>query len=151
MAQFQTSRFQVDLPNGFVDLSTYAFVLPRTFVLPPEFASFKPSIVIKFDPQPPPVDLVAYVVNQRAALREKAGELEIIHEETGFRGGTQTMTTTFEWGPEGPTRLRQKQYFLLLPVSSCVCSMTATELAAVFGQSEMLFDRIFASLTPQDY
>ena len=149
MAQFQTSRFQIELPNSFVDVSTYAFVLPRNIALPGELASFKPSIVVKFDPQPPPVDLVAYVVAQRSSLRDTVGKLEIINEQTGVRGRLQTMTTTFEWGPEGPTQLRQKQYFLLLP-TSVVCSMTATELAIVYNQSEYLFDRIFDSLILQD-
>jgi hypothetical protein len=150
MASFKTSRFQIELPNGFVDVSTYAFVLPRNFALPGELASFNPSVVIKFDPQPPPVDLVKYVVTQRSTLRESVGNLEIIHEQTGARGRSQTMTTTFEWGPEGPTRLRQKQYFLLLPAASVVCSMTATELATIYNQSELLFDRIFDSLIPED-
>jgi hypothetical protein len=150
MAQFQSTRFKIDLPNGFVDASTYVFVLPRTVALSPDLASFKASIVIKFDPQPPPVDLVAYVVSQRAALRESVGNLDIIHEEKGMRGHLQAMTTTFEWGPEGHKRLRQKQYFLLLPSTSSICSMTATELAIIYDQTEPVFDGIFRTLTPQD-
>ena len=150
MGSFKTSNFQIELPNGFVDVSTYAFVLPRNFPLPADLGSFNPSVVIKFDRQPPPVDLVKYVVTQRSTLRETVGKLDIIHEQTGARGRLQTMTTTFEWGTEGPTRLRQKQYFLLLPTTSVVCSMTATELATIYNQSEFLFDRIFDSLIPEN-
>jgi hypothetical protein len=147
MSVFQGSNFRINLPDGCVDASTYAFVIPRKPPLPPEF-NFNPSIVIKFDPRPEPVDLLKYVVEQRSLLRDQVENFEIINETSARRGNLDQITTVFEWGLDPVKRFRQKQFFAVMPQTWTVCSITATELAFTYSQSEPMFDRIFESFIP---
>lgn len=141
MAAYQTSAFQIELPEGFSDISTYAFVVPGGS---PEFNR---SIVIKMDRMQGDVDLMRYMIDQRSQVRRNADRFEIISEWEGKHGRFNSVTTVFEWNPNA-ARIRQKQWYIHLPSRSAIWSLTATDLALRFTESEALFDRIADSFIP---
>src|SRR4051812_36972088 len=108
MPAYQTSAFQVELPDNFEDASTYAFVFPGGS------PDFNRSVVIKKDPSEAMVDLVAYMVTQRGKLRQGADGFEIVGEWQSRQGGYEVVTTVFEWNPN-VKRIRQKQWYFHLP------------------------------------
>jgi hypothetical protein len=142
MPEYRTTAFKMELPDRSTDMSTYAFVVPGGG---PEFNR---TLVIKMDTVNPPVDLMDFMINQRSQLRSRADRFEIIAEYQARLGRFDAVTTIFEWNPN-VQRIRQKQWYVHVPAQSIIWTLTATDLANRFRESEPVFDRIAESFVPE--
>ena len=144
MGDYHGQGFAVRLPDGVTDLSTYAFVLPSA-------ADFKPSVVIKHEVQDLKTDLRQYMIEQRSQLRKQVDEFEVIREvgpepDKPF----PRVETDFEWKGSGAPRVRQRQVFIHARKRRTIYTLTATDTAANFPNSELMFTRIIDSFVPSD-
>jgi hypothetical protein len=143
MPEFTGSSFHLRLPEGYTDVTTYAFVLPCK-------ASFKPSIVLRSERHEGPIDLMRYMIQQRSALRESVKEFDIISEWSGRQGRYEAVTTVFEWKTQDNSLLRQAQRFVHRPELSLIYILTATDLADHYAEMQRDFDQVMDSFRPDD-
>jgi hypothetical protein len=141
MPDFTGTNFQMRLPNGSADVSTYAFVLPCN-------AAFKPSIVLRFERQEGPLDLMRYMIQQRSALRESVKDFEILSEWSSKQGRHDAVTTVFEWKTQDNSLLRQTQLFVHAPELFLIYILTATDRADHYAEMQHTFDQILGSFRP---
>ena len=143
MLDYRGHGFALRLPDGSTDLSTHAFVLPST-------AEFKPSIVIKSEVRDLKTDLVRYMIEQRATLREQVEHFEVIREWADTAGALARASCEFEWTGSGAPRLRQRQVFVHAPRRRLIYTLTATDTAANFPNNELIFTQIIESFVPSN-
>jgi hypothetical protein len=140
MAEFRGSDFEIHLPAGYSDESTYAFALPAR-------ASFRPSVVVKTERLTEPTDLARYVDQQLEKIKGVMQNMALVSKGPATHGNLKAYTSVYDWG-ETPRRVRQKQRYLLLDNPLRVVTLTATHLSETFAEAEALFDAIFLSFKP---
>ena len=143
MPSFQGSGFSVELPEETIDASSYCFSFP-------EVGEFSPNLTIKCERQQDELDLSAYVNEQRDALRAGLENFSVISELSKSRGSWNYIITVVEWGPD-ESRTRQKQLFVYVPGEIVrLYTLTGTDFAANFEESEPLFDQVIGTFKPND-
>jgi hypothetical protein len=143
MHTFQGSGFTMALPDNCMDASAYAFVLP-------ENAGFSANLSVRFEPAPGVNDLQAHVNVSLDALKASVDDFQMLNQVAGKRGENYGVMSNFEWGT-GATRVRQKQYCLLVPGEvPRLYTLTATDLASNASQSDPVFNRMMKHFTPND-
>lgn len=140
MPDFRGSDFEIQLPAGCSDESTYAFALPAR-------ASFRPSIVVKTERLAEPTDLENYADHQLEKIRGVMQNLSVVQRGPVVHGKLAAYTSVYDWG-DASRRIRQKQRYILLNDPLRVVTMTATNLSETFPEAEALFDAIFLSFQP---
>lgn len=142
MPSFKGTDFEIELPTGCTDQSTYAFAFPT------RAGDFRPSVVVKTDRFKEPPDLAAHVEKQVEALKGALADMNVVSKTPGKHGELPAYTLVYDWG-QHPKRIRQKQrYIMLAEPTPRVVTMTATGLRDFFDQSEPLFDAVFRSYVP---
>ena len=143
MAKFQGSGFVLDLPDGSVDASTYAFALPSD-------GEYPPSLIIRFERQRHLPDLGAYAATERRMLEERVEELRVISEVASRRGPCDCLDVAYEYGIE-QGRMRQQQRYLTMPGErATLFSLTVTDRAEHFERAEAMIEAVLDSFTPND-
>jgi hypothetical protein len=143
MAHFQGASFDIKVPDDCTDMSTYVFAFPAS-------PRFQPSVVIKTEVRGEKPAVQRYASQQINALQENLLDFRILSQTPSRQGTRDLVIAIFEWGPAGETqRIRQKQMYLAVPERSSFYTLTATNLAADFDQTESLFNAIFRSFTPK--
>ena len=140
MPSFQGLDFEVELPAGCSDESTYAFALPAR-------ADFRPSVVIKTERLKEPTELGRYVDKQLTEIAKMLPAVSVISNVADNRGANPSRTSVYDWG-EPARRVRQKQRYIMLKDPARVVTITGTHLAEHFEQCEKLFDAVFSSFNP---
>ncbi len=142
--KFQGSGFAVDLPEGAIDASAYAFVFP---VSDGEATGFAPNITIRF--QAFQEDLNEHVEGVAEGMLSALENAALVaKDEVRARGNWRYLTQVIEWG-EGEFRMRQKQLFLVVPEPKpTLYSISGTDFTAQFARSEPIFDQIIRSFDP---
>jgi hypothetical protein len=143
MAQFTVPGFEIKLPENYTDMSTYVFALPAS-------PRFQPSIVVKTEVRGEKPAIQRYASQQINTLQENLQDFTMLSQTPGKQGVRDLVTASFEWGPadEGQ-RIRQQQWYISIPERSSFYTLTATNLAADFAQTESLFNAIVRSFTPK--
>lgn len=141
MPSFKGSDFEIELPTGCTDQSTYAFAFPA------RVGDFRPSVVVKTDRFAEPPELISHVEKQIEALKGALAEFNVVSKTPGKHGELPAFTLVYDWG-QAPKRVRQKQRYILLPEPARIVTMTATGLRDFFAQTEPLFDAVFRSYVP---
>ena len=99
---------------------------------------------------PDGLDLDAYVGERREALKTSVENLAVINEISNKRGAWTYVVSIVEWGPD-ESRIRQKQTYVYVPGESPkLFTLTGTDLADNFKQSEAIFNQAIKSFTPND-
>ena len=143
MPSFQGSGFSIELPEDVIDASSYCFSFP-------EAGEFSPILMIKCERQQDELDLSAYVNEQRDAIRASVENFTVISEMSKSRGAWDYVISVTEWGPD-ESRTRQKQLFVYVPGEiPRLFTLTGTDFAANFENSEPLFDQIIRTFKPND-
>jgi len=143
MPSFQGSGFSVELPEETIDASSYCFSFP-------EAGEFSPYLTIKCERQQDELDLSACVNEQRDALRAGVENFRVISETSKSRGSWNYIITVVEWGPD-ESRTRQKQLFVYVPGEiPRLYTLTGTDFASNFENSEPLFDQVIRTFKPND-
>jgi hypothetical protein len=141
MPAFKGLDFEVELPAGCTDESTYAFALPAR-------SDFRPSVVIKTERLKEQTELGSYVDKQIAEIKKMLPAVSVISNVAGEHGANPARTSVYDWG-EPARRVRQKQRYIMLNEPARVVTITGTHLAEYFGQCEKLFDAVFSSFKPK--
>jgi hypothetical protein len=143
MAQFEVPGFDIKLPDKYLDMSTYVFALaPST--------RFQPSFVIKSEVRTEKPTVQRYASQQINILQENLQDFAVLSQTPGTQGTRELVTAIFEWGPAGEgERIRQQQWYISVPERSSFYTLTATNLAADFEQTESLFHAIVRSFRPK--
>ena len=143
MQSFQGSGFSVDLPEDATDASSYCFLFP-------DAGEYAPNLTIRCERPPDELDLNAYVNEQRQALETSVENLSVVNEISNKRGSWTYIVSIIEWGPD-ESRIRQKQTYVYVSEEiPRLFTLTGTDLAANFKQSEVLFNQVIKSFTPND-
>lgn len=139
--KFQGSGFSVDIPEGALDVSSYAFVFP-------ELGEFAPNLTIRFEPGEN-VDLEERISDLRETLMSSLENFVVVGEDpVRTRGPWKYSTQVYEYGQD-EHRIRQKQLLLLVTQPTLTLyTVTGTDLAAGYLQSEPVFDEIIRSFDP---
>jgi hypothetical protein len=143
MSRFQGTDFLINLPDGCSDESTYAFTLPGQ-------GPFRPSVVIKTERLPAPVELPVFAAQQMDRIKAMLPAVAIVHTTDGRHHRAPARTYIYDWGEPGPGRIRQIQRHILLAAPDRVVTLTGTTLLDLFPQTEELFEAVFDSFTPQE-
>jgi hypothetical protein len=141
MSSFKGLDFEVELPAGCTDESTYAFALPAR-------ANFRPSVVIKTERLKQPTDLGGYVDRQLTEIAKMLPDVRVVSNVGGNHGAHPARTSVYDWG-EPARRVRQKQRYIMLKDPERVVTITGTHLVESFEQCEKLFDAVFNSFNPK--
>ncbi len=140
---FQGSGFSVDLPEDATDASSYCFTFP-------DAGEYSPNLTIRVERPPDELDLNAYVNEQRQALETSVENFSVVNEISNKRGSWTYVISIIEWGPD-ESRIRQKQTYVYVPDEiPRLFTLTGTDLADNFKQSEVLFNQVIKSFTPND-
>lgn len=142
MPKFQGSGFSLELPDGTVDASNYGFALPGA-------GGANPTLTIGFS-KAEQADLGAVFDEQTRSFEEALMDFEVVTKGAFKRPDREYIVWVGEWGPAG-ARIRQKQ--VLMSVSGQVprlFTITATDLAEHFAQTEPLFDNVIRTFNPND-
>jgi len=140
---FQGSGFSVELPDDATDSSSYCFSFPNA-------GEYAPNLTITCERPPDGLDLNAYVSERREALKTGVENLAVINEISNSRGAWTYIVSIVEWGPD-ESRIRQKQTYVYVPGEvPKLFTLTGTDLADNFKQSEAIFNQAIKSFTPND-
>jgi len=143
MQLFQGSGFTIPLPDNCMDGSAYTFILP-------ENGGFSASLSVRFESALYVKDLQAYVKTSLDALQASVSEFVLLNQVAGKRGAYDGVMSSFEWGL-GESRMRQKQYCLLVPGNAPrLYILTATDLASSAAQSDRIFNQMMKNFSPND-
>jgi len=142
MPQYPGPGFTMSLPEGYRDLSTFAFVFPGA-------GEFQPSIVVKMEKREGVPPLRRYATDQLSIVAKSVEDLKVISQAPTRQGSFESFVVVFEWGPPTKARIRQMQIFIAVPAKSTVYTLTATNLAANFDETESLFNAVMASFAPK--
>ncbi len=139
--KFQGSGFSIDVPEDAMDASSYAFVFPQ-------LGDFSPNLTIRFE-SGENVNLEERINAAREALMSSTDDLVVIGEDpVRARGDWKYSTQVYEYG-DAEHRVRQKQLVLLVSEPKpTLYTLTGTDLAVGFPQSEPVFDQIIRSFDP---
>ena len=141
MPNFQGTGFTIEIPEDCFDASTYTFVLP-------ENNGFSANLNIRHEPAVEVNDLKAHINVSLKALRDRVANFTLLNQAAGKRGAHEGLMTSFEWG-EGESRVRQKQYCLLVSGEKPkIYILTSTDLASNAAQSDRIFNGIMKSFVP---
>ncbi len=131
------NEFTLELPRQYSDESTYVLALePR--------GGFRPSVVVKTEQPPAPVDLAVYAAEQRGKIREAFDDVVVLSVDPVVHGELAAEEWVYEWGPAAG-RVRQVQRFVLLACGSRVVTLTGTALAESFDELATGFSATFSS------
>jgi hypothetical protein len=139
MPKFLGSDFQIDLPAGATDESTYAFAFPAR-------GNFRPSVTVKTHRLPGPVALESHVEEQLGHIRAALPDMNVVVRGAASEDGG-AYEAVYDFGDPGQ-RVRQRQRYLLLPEPWRVVTLTATGLAEGFAEVASLFEAVFRSFLP---
>jgi len=140
---FQGSGFSVELPDDASDASSYCFLFPNA-------GEYAPNLTIRCEQPPDELDLNGYVKETRQALEASVDNFTVVNEISNTRGSWVYVVSIVEWGPD-ESRIRQKQtYVHVLGEVPRLFTLTGTDLAANFAQSDALFNQVMKSFTPND-
>ena len=143
MIKFQGSGFTLPLPDDCMDGSSYTFVLP-------ENGGYSPNMNIRFQSAVHVKDLKAYVADSLDAMKEEMTEFVLLNQVAGKRGEHDGVMSSYEWG-EGETRMRQKQFCLLVPGEAPrLYILLTTDLAANAAQSDRIFNQMMKHFKPNE-
>lgn len=143
MAHFEGAGFEIKVPDDCTDMSTYVFAFPAS-------SRFQPSIVVKTEVRGEKPEVQRYAMQQINTLQENLLDFKILSQTPGKQGTRDLVMAIFEWGPdEEGHRIRQKQMYVSVPERSSFYTLTATNLAADFEQTESLFNAVFRSFAPK--
>lgn len=142
MTKFQGSGFSIDLPDGTVDASAYGFALPGA-------GDSSPTLIIKFEAAEL-ADLRARFDQQKKSLEQSLENFEVISEGAFQRTEREYIVWIGEWG-SAAARMKQKQVLMFVAgVNPRLFTITATDLAEHFAQTEPLFDNAIRTFDPND-
>lgn len=142
MPKFQGSGFSLELPDGTVDASNYGFALPGD-------GGANPTVTIRFATVEN-ADLEKIFDEQKYSLEQALTDFEVVSKGTFKRADREYIVWIGEWG-SAEARMKQKQ--VLMRVSGNVprlFTITATDLARHFAQTEPLFDNVIRTFDPND-
>ncbi len=140
---FQGSGFSVELPDDATDATSYCFVFP-------DAGKFSPNLTIRSEQSPDDLDLKAYVDEQTQALETSVENFVVVNEISNKHGFWTYIISIIEWGPE-ESRIRQKRTFMHVPGEiPRLFTLTGTDLASNFENSEVVFNQVIKSFTPND-
>lgn len=139
MPTFLGSDFELDLPSGATDESTYAFAFPAR-------GNFRPSITVKTQRLAGATELAAHVEEQLGHIKAALPDLNVLVRGAASDDG-RTFEAVYDFG-EPSRRVRQRQRYLLLPEPWRVVTLTATGLAEGFAEVAGLFESVFGSFRP---
>ena len=137
MPPFKGFDFQIELPHGSTDESTYAFAFPGR-------GSFRPSVVVKTERLGEPIQLEAYVEKQLGTLEQVLPKLVVASGTSITHDDLPAYVSVFDWG-EPEKRVRQKQRYIVLRDPARIVTITGTHLREDFDQADALFDAVFKS------
>ena len=142
MPKFQGSGFSLELPDGTVDASNYGFALPGT-------GGANPTLTISIS-RAEDADVGAAFDEKTRSLGEALTNFKVVNKGAFQRADREYVVWVGEWGAEG-ARYKQKQ--VLMRVAGPVPRMftiTATDLAEHFAQTEPVFDNVIRTFDPND-
>jgi hypothetical protein len=142
MPKFLGSGFSLELPVGTVDASNYGFALPGD-------GGANPTLTITFTATQQ-ADLGENFDQQKQLLEQALENFEIVSKGAFKRADREYIVWIAEWGPAA-ARMKQKQ--VLMFVSGNVprlFTITATDLAEHFVQTEPQFDNVIRTFDPND-
>ena len=139
MPTFLGSDFQLELPAGATDESTYAFAFPAR-------GNFRPSVTVKTHRLPGPVALESHVDEQLGHIRAALPDVNVVVRGAASEDG-RTYEAVYDFGDPGQ-RVRQRQRYVLVPDPWRVVTLTATGLAEGFAEIASLFEAVFRSFVP---
>lgn len=132
-------NFSIDVPEGTVDASTYAFVLPVK-------ARFRPSIVIKWEKMPLKTRLGTHITEQIEQMEEKLRAFTLVEPPDPTIEADENRIL-FEWGEGDERRFRQVQHYLLR--KGRLYTLTGTMHAEKQVQYQDQLEEIMATFKPQ--
>jgi hypothetical protein len=142
MPKFQGSGFSLEVPEGTVDASNYGFALPGT-------GGANPTLTVSFSKAENP-DLGAVFDEKTRSLDESLTNFKIVSKGGFKRADREYIVWISEWGAEG-ARFKQKQVLMLvLGQPQRLFTITATDLAEHFPETEPLFDNVIRTFDPND-
>lgn len=142
MALFQGAGFSIELPEQYVDASSYVFAFPSG-------EPFSPNLTIRFQELQGNLDPQKCADDELDGLKASVDEFALLSQQSGKRGASDGVMSVFEWG-KGAARVRQKQVVLLVnskPPKKFV--LTATCLASQAEETEPVFNQVLASFQPE--
>lgn len=140
MPAFKGTDFEIELPDGVSDESTYAFAFPAR-------SNFRPSVVVKTERLSEPLELAVYVKNQLREIKNLLSNVTLVSVEPVAQEGLTAYGSVYDWGDPGQ-RVRQKQRYFLLQNPLRIVTLTATGAQESFAYVEELFDAVFLSFRP---
>jgi hypothetical protein len=137
MKRLPEPGFELTLPDGSDDASTYCYVLP-------EEGRFKPSVVVKCAPVRPTTVLKDYVRAQVTKMVDTLENFQFVVGQTAL-SDDPVATIGYEWGSD-PRRFRQLQRYVR--TKDRVFCITATHLAELFHTAELKLQKALDSFKP---
>jgi hypothetical protein len=142
MPKFQGSGFSLELPGGTVDASNYGFALPGS-------GGANPTLTIRIT-KTAHADLGAIFDDQKRSLEQALTDFEVVSKGAFKRADREYIVWIGEWG-SAEARTRQKQVLMFVTGNiSRLFTITATDLASHFAQTEPLFDGVIRTFEPND-
>ena len=142
MPKFQGSGFSLELPDGTVDASNYGFALPGT-------GGANPTLMVSFS-KADDSDLGAVFDEKTRLLDESLSDFKVVNKGAFQRADREYIVWVGEWGEEG-ARMKQKQVLMRLSgPAPRMFTITATDFAEHFAQTEPLFDNVIRTFDPND-
>lgn len=142
MPKFQGSGFSLELPNGTVDVSNYGFALPGD-------GGANPTLTITFA-KLDKADLGILFDEQKRSLEQALADFEVVSRGNFKRADREYIVWVGEWGP-GEARMKQKQVLMIVAGKiPRLFTITATDLAKHFDQTEPSFDNVIRTFDPND-
>jgi hypothetical protein len=142
MPKFQGSGFSLELPEGTIDASNYGFALPGT-------GGASPTLTISIS-KAGDSDVGAAFDQKTRSLGEALTNFKVVKKGAFQRADREYIVWVGEWGAEG-ARMKQKQVLMRLSgPAPRLFTITATDLAEHFAQTEPLFDNVIRTFDPND-
>jgi hypothetical protein len=142
MPKFQGSGFSLELPEGTVDASNYGFALPGS-------GGANPTLTISFS-KTEDSDISAVFDEKVRSLGEALTDFKVINKGAFQRADREYIVWVGEWGADG-AHFKQKQVLMLVSGPGArLFTITATDLAEHFVQTEPLFDNVIRTFDPND-
>lgn len=141
MAVFQGSGFLLDMPEGFVDATAYCFAFPMA-------GDFSPNLTIQFERRAEPPSLDEEMQKLHRSLQFALEDFRVLSQATYQSANGPYSFSVSEWGP-AVGRIRQMHVLLYgLVGKPTLYTLTATDRAENFANSEPLFRQVLGSFTP---
>jgi hypothetical protein len=137
MPKFRGSDFEIELPTGSSDESTYAFAFRAR-------GGFRPSVTVKTERLATPTELGAYVDRQLENIQKLLPEVAVIGRAPVQHGEGPAYVAVYDFG-EAARRVRQKQTYIQLQDPARIVTLTGTGLKESFGEVDDLFEAVFRS------